>query len=118
MDDPMPTPPSTSRTTPVTYRAAGEQRYAAAVAMSVGSPVVGVDPPDPVVDLSRDGDVDGPRDGGYVVLSGELGREFTAGGLIDLADHDRGALGGEAVRHGLAEALPGAGHEDDLSDVA
>jgi hypothetical protein len=26
MDDPMPRPPSTSRTTPVTYPAAGEQR--------------------------------------------------------------------------------------------
>jgi hypothetical protein len=52
------------------------------------------------------------------VLVGELGGQFRAGGLVDLADHHCGAFGGEAVRHRAAEALPGAGDQDGLPRVA
>ena len=60
--------------------------------------VVDVDLPDPVIDVLGAGDVERASLGGNAVLVGELGGELVTGGLVDLADHHRGPLLGEAVR--------------------
>src|ERR671919_2790968 len=88
------------------------------VDQDVDPAVIGVDLPDPVVDFNGAGHVEGAGLDDHTVLVGQLGGQLGAGGLVDLADHHRGALGGEAVCHGPAESLPGAGDQDGLAGVA